>query len=269
MDKLILQIAGYIIQITFKEKRRNRVVDRFKEEIKDYYMNFLILETAKKIDFKIDMIDKKILSLDFIKEGTPNKIQAFIPYFERRSTKKVTTYFYISLDQLDQILKHFLEKLLVKNGGFILNTYFEFTKKNVNIFFLNKGFEEKNILTGLRAKKRLLTEGTFFVKKKYRDFYLYHAPFNGDRLSKEQVSDGYRTGKLFLIDKFNNFKVEKIINKEQYVAHFLTFSNISSLYQRIEYKQNASQCMKNFLGFLNRYDLFSYQLSKENLKISY
>ena len=49
MDKLILQIAGYIIQITFKEKRRNRVVDRFKEEIKDYYMNFLILETAKKI----------------------------------------------------------------------------------------------------------------------------------------------------------------------------------------------------------------------------
>src|SRR3990167_7720609 len=183
MNKLILRIAEYNIQITFKEKQRSIIIDRFKEEIKDHYKNFILLETAKKIDYKIDIIDQKILSLDFIKENTPSKIQALIPYFERRSMNKVTTYFYISLDQLDQILKHFLEKLLVKNGGFILNTYFEFTNKNVNIFFLDKGLEEKNAITELRTKVLLLIEGGVFVKKKRRDFYLYQAPFIGNRLS--------------------------------------------------------------------------------------
>jgi len=267
MNQIVLSVGGFYIQIIFKLENKFFYKHILERDIKKFYRNFITQERQEKYDFIINIVDKGIRSVDFVKAGTSNQIQTYINFFNRSKKNKITSYYYISINQFDYLFLHVLEKLLIKNKGFILQSVATIIKNKAILFLGGKESINAFIISHLSKQFPILLTDKNIIKKEANQFLMYQIPtLRSARLSILQ-SIGYTIKEIYLIRKSANYAVLPVRKKEAIANQLLKFSNVPKLLRHLELKQYSSNSLRYFFEFVNKNNFYSINIGGDKYKI--
>lgn len=246
MDKevTILNIANFNIQIKFGKTEWPWLKKKMIDELFNYYDGFIVNEAPKKIDYKINFIDKK--TLEIISRFKEKK--TFINFYQEEKNGDITTFYQISISQFQLVIRDVLEKLLTKNKGFIFHASASNVKGRAYIFLGRPGAGKSTVMKLLNERFPSLADDSVIIRKENKSYSLYQTPFiEKENWVKKRHGD-FPIKKIFFLRKANYFKMEKISNKDfllkKIIQQFWTEEN--HLKRQIKYVMRFVAEFNNF-----------------------
>lgn len=221
MNKVLLSIAGFNIQLIFKGSKINspfRFKEKLKNDILDYCDKFIVREKINKADFSIELVyefDPEILSIK-------PKRKFYSILYKEVSKNLISTYSHIGLFQFQRILMHALYTLLINNNGVLLHASAININGKANIFLGSSGSGKSTVLSLLSKNYMPLADDTVAMRKDKNIYYFYPTPFLERELWVKKVIDRYALGKIFFLRKSSSFEMERINNKELVLKRIAT-----------------------------------------------
>ena len=207
---IYLNIAGFNLQINLRPTEWEFAKKLKEKEIKNYWQGFIV-NNPKKIDYKINFIEKSYLEVFYKKKEK----KQYMGFFEEKNNKEINTFYQISIFQFQVILRHITNKLLTGNG-FILHG----SASNINgrafLFTGSNGAGKSTIMKLLKNKFSPLADDTVIIKKENSKYFLYQTPLIEKEWWVEKRSRGLLLRKIYFIKKEKFFE-EKIIKDNSFL----------------------------------------------------
>lgn len=217
---IYLNIAGFNIQIDLKPTERQFAFKLKDKEIKKYWTGFVV-DKPKKIDFKINFIERSYLEVLYKKKEK----KQYMGFFEEKNNKEINTFYQISIFQFQTILRHIVNKLL-KGNGFILHSSASNISGKAFLFTGNSGAGKSTTMKLLNSEYPALADDTVIIKKEKSQYYLYQTPSIEKEWWVKKTSQKLPLEKVYFLKKEIFFKEEKIIDKnlpfEKIIRQFWT-----------------------------------------------
>jgi|GEM_PF-2256907 len=250
IDHLILNIAGFNIQINFKKTEWEFAYEKLKKEILHYFQGFIV-QKKNKIDYFIDIEETTTLILN---KKYPEKY--FVNFFDKKKDKTITTYYQISLLQFQMILREALIDLLAKNRGFVSHGS-AVEKDKVAFIFTGKNRAGKSTaMRLLYPKLTALADDTVIIKKENGRYFLYQTPFIEKNDWIYKTNKKYLIESVFFLKKSHNFRTEKIKNKEKILKMMIN--------QFWSSEKNYKKQIKYLFDFVENFNQFYYLYFAKN-----
>lgn len=244
-DTIYLQIAGFNIKIYFQKTEWNFARELLQYEIQTYCEGFITKQNRKKVDFQIDIEDKREPEMFLHK----NKRQHLINFYETTDNKKITTFYQISIFEFLIILRDVLERLLNETDGFFLHASATNVKGKATFFVGKSGAGKSTIITLINENYPALADDSVIVKKESNLYYFYQTPLlekNWRRLRKS--SKRYIIKKVFFIRKAKFFNIKKVEDKN-YI--------LQKIHRQVHSEKKISrQNMKQVIHFVSEFNNF-------------
>lgn len=226
-ETIYLNIAGFNIKINFYPTQWKLLYRVKKNEIRRYWSGFIVNQTPKKIDYRINFVEKFFLETIVKKKQT----KYYISFFEEKTEKETITYYQISFIQFQLILRQIINDIL-QDKGFIVHG----SASNINgraLIFLGPSTAGKSTTMKLiNSQYPSLADDTVIIKKENNKYLLYQTPFIEKESWVKKTYAKYEIKSVFFIKKANFFKIIKIINKNkifnEIAKQFWTNENIHS-----------------------------------------
>ncbi|MGB9883542.1 MAG: hypothetical protein ACPLRN_03465 [Microgenomates group bacterium] len=205
-ESIYLNIADFNIEINFYPTELEFAKNLKKEEITKYWSGFIV-KKPKKIDFRINFINKNPELFELKKTN-----KTFFLFYKSLK-RSIFTYYFISFIQLQFLFRQILF-LLLKNKGFIIHCSAVADKNNNAYLFLGKpGSGKSTIASLIKGDFKQLADDTGIIKKEGKNYFFYQTPFIE---KKELIKNNfkYQVKKIFFLKKDQFFKIEKIEDKK-------------------------------------------------------
>jgi len=261
MEKSIfLNIAGFSIQINLKPTEWDFAINLKAKEIKRYWGGFII-KNPKRINFKINFIERSYLEVYFNKKEK----KQYLGFFEEKNKKEINTFYQISIFQFQIILRRAISILLAGNG-FILHGSASNIKGKAYLFTGNNGAGKSTIMKLLNPEYQALADDTIIIKKENKQYFLYQTPFIEKEWWVKKNSQKLPLERVYFLKKETYFKEEKINDKtllfEKIIKQFWTendefISKKTTLIYQFTHKFNyfynlsLAKNKKKLLDFIN------------------
>lgn len=245
MSSLFIKIAGFVIRFQFKEINQEGVKDFFLDVLERYLGGFSV-EPNPKIDYTIEVVQK--LNFEFFFQSKHRK--NYLLLSRDISSKKILTFYYVSYQQLQLILRTICQKLLTKNKGIILHASASLVNGEARVFLGKSGAGKSTTVKLLSKVFQPLADDIVILKKEGREFYFYQTPFIENNFISGKSLKRYPLGGVYFIKKSSDYSIDKIKDKNKLVKHLL-----SQLFTE-NYDQLAQT--KYLLSFINNFDNFNY-----------
>lgn len=211
MYKVFLNIAGFKLGIRFNKTELPFAKERlYRNHIYDLYRGFVTEEEVKKPDFWIDIIHTSSIEVISDKKRGKN----FVHFYKHLNKKRIVTFYHLSDTQLELILRKVLQILLAKSKGLLIHASASLVGDKAYLFLGQSGAGKSTIIKLLSSNYPSLGDDSAIIKYKEDNYYFYQTPF------KEKSEWIYRSGikfpieKILFLRKSQNFKIDKIKNKE-------------------------------------------------------
>lgn len=256
MECIYLSIGKFVCCINFGSYNDSTFMpvyfkDKIKNDVISYLSGYIIKKPIEKPDYYINFIDQKQFFQNDLSKDSEGNFRT--PYYKIASSKKITTYYHISLYQFQFILKTILARKFAGKKWFIFHSSvvnlngaaFAFTGKS------GAGKSTAAKLISSTGKYNSLADDTSLVIEEKNKFYVFQTPFIEKDSSIEKGKEKYHLKKVFFLKKSKDYKVIKINNKtlilEQIVSGLVAFS-----------KTELNNQTKLALKFINSFDQFYY-----------
>ncbi len=214
---IFLKIAGFFIGLKFNKSEPPFLIEKkFAERTVFYYQAFITKEKPHKVDYWIDF--KYTTQYKMLFEDSSEKF--YINFYEKKSNKKIITYYHVSGNQLKIIIRSILQELLQKNNGMIIHASAAKINDKAAIFFGKSGAGKSTISTLLSDFFPKLADDNIILKKEGKKYFLYQAPFIEKDLSVKKSSENLEVGWIFFLKKASYNKIKKI-SKEKVIKKTL------------------------------------------------
>ncbi len=231
MKHLVLQIADLKILINFIQ-REKKVMNLLESMIKKIYRPFILDQIIQEPHFTIEVVDKNIIPLDFIRDDMKKTIETYGNFYERRMQAKIITYYHIGIEQFHYLLTHIIERLLFKHSGFMVQGQM-------------KEF-------GLLLKPSTPELQLIIIRKFRGDFFGYPFPKFIDLKNNSRPSDKVKLKSIFMVKNKLSSSIKEIKNKESLISQLSHISNIFNMQKFIEYKQYTNYSVKTLFDFIQK-----------------
>jgi hypothetical protein len=251
---ICLNIAGFYIKINFHEYEWELFSKIFIESIQNYYSNYLVDNQNKKTDFNIEIFEEKDLLLNKNKKN-----HYFIEYFNKTGKNRITSYYHISLNQFQLVLREVLI-ILIKGDGFMIHASAAEGKDGAIIFFGKSGDGKSTVVNFIKDDFFGLADDTGIIRKVNKKYFFYQTPFFEKNNWIIRSNKKYPIDKIFFIKKADFFKIDKIIERDLNMKRIL-----EQIWVREKLDNNQIKKVFNFVAvFKNFYEL-SFAKDKNNL----
>jgi len=255
VETIYLNIAGFNIQINLQPTEWDFAKKLKEKEIKKYWAGFIISQ-PKKINYKINFVEKRYIDIIYKKK----KKRQYMSFFEEKNKKAINTFYRVSIFQFQTILRHIINKLLAGHG-FILHG----SASNINgrafLFTGRNGAGKSTIMKLLKDKFPPLADDTIFIKKEDGKYYLYQTPFIEKEWWVKKNSQKLELRKVYFLKKERFFKEELIKNKS-----FL-FEKIAkqSWVEEDKFVNKKTKLIYQFAHSFNKFYYLSFTKNKKRL----
>lgn len=172
-----LQAAGISVKFTFKPTDLIFFKKRIIEDIIKTWGNVgYLTKTAKRKDFEI-VFKKDDKTINVYKKKNKHFFLTFVRHFKRR---RVETFYYVDLLQLQMLLKEIFSYLLMKKGGFLLHGSGAINRKNELLLFFAQSGGGKTTVSNLISSKngyKKFCDDMFIAKKVKNKWFFFSSPF--------------------------------------------------------------------------------------------
>ncbi len=245
-NNIILNIADFNFKINFRKIENIKHKKEFKKNILKKYSGFIKKNNYKKIDYVINVVSTITIEIIYKKEtGT-----YFFSTFCFKNSNTIETNYHISFSQFSVIIREALQKLLIKNNGFLLHGSAVAKNSMAYIFTGHSGAGKSTIMKLLSSCYKSLGDDSVIIKKENNKFYLYQTPlFEKNWLDKDYKK--YEIKGIYFLKKAKQFKIERIYGKNHTIIKLtgqLLASNKYIKDTKIEFRQ-LTQFIKNFDNF--------------------
>lgn len=251
IEPLFLSIAGFNIGIKFKKTDPPGAEMLFRNRIQDFYNDFIFLGDRKKIDFCIEVNQRKNFEV-YIQQKNKNDVSLrknFIIFFEEKGNRKISTFYHISMQQLQLILRDICQKLLAENGGLITHASSVLVKGSADIFLGPSGAGKSTAMKIVSTKYPALADDMIIIRKEgATKYFAYQTPFKEKNALSGKSPKKYDLGKIFFLRKSRENKVIKIQKKEQIIQLVIK--------QFFTKQEHLNIQMKNILEFVANFNDF-------------
>lgn len=217
---IYLNVAGFNIQINLKSTEWDFAFKLKEKEIKKYWTGFIV-NKPKKINFKINFIERSYLEIYYKKKERKH----YIGFFEEKNKKEINTFYQISIFQFQAILRSIIIRLLAGNG-FILHGSASNIKGKAYLFTGNNGAGKSTTMKLLNPEYPALADDTVIIKKENNRYFLYQTPFIEKEWWVKKNSQKLVLEKVYFLKKETYFKEETIADKtllfEKIIKQFWT-----------------------------------------------
>jgi len=253
MGDIFLNFVGFNFKFTFQSIEWDYIKNRIKKEMSSYYKGFLLDKEPSKIDFTIKFIFDKGPTMIFFE-----KTQKKFIFFYKMKKKKVFCSHHINPFQFELILRHIIP-LLLDSNGFVLHASAVNYQGKAYVFVGRPGAGKSTTMKFLSSKHVPLGDDTVVIREKEKNkFFVYQTPF----VEKENWFDRKKgelpLGKIFFVKKAKDFKIEKIINKEDYVINRLMIQIFSLFKPGLVKKGFVEKRMKFLMSFVKKFNYFYF-----------
>lgn len=234
-DKLILDIAGFNITATFKLSATSNLSREYKLAFTSSYKDFLTPKRNKKINFLLEFRDRpkkyqaKHKKSRLISEGK-NKIvifyQDYIPFW--------------------LVMQNAIYILCSNNNGIVIHASSAAYDDTAFLFIGRSGAGKSTIIRLLKPAFTPLSDDITIIRKNRHNFYLYQQPIP-ERNYYQASSKPFIIRKVYFLEKSDNFRVEKIVNKEYVLLRLLK-----------ELKVSDERIVKNLMSFTSIFNGFFF-----------
>ncbi len=255
-DIIILNIAGFYLQINFFPTESAFARDKIEMDIRKDYAGFITKEKPKKIDFQIGFVDKRQLFLIYKKKEK----KYYLSFYEIKNKTHFVTFYQISLIQFQIIIRGVLVELLSKNQGFILHASASKISNQACLFTGQPGAGKSTAMMLLDRKYPSLADDTVIVRKEGKIYYFYQTPFIEKEAWVKKNYKKFPVARIFFLKKARLFKTEKTNNREYVLGRL-----IRQLWT--EEKQSKRQ-LSYLMSFVNGFDGFYFlYFAKDSQKL--
>lgn len=255
-NKLMLNIAGFYIEVNFYQTKGGSVREKIEIEIKENYAGFIVLGEPKKIDFQIDFVQRKDLFTLYKRKEK----KYYINFFEVKNKNHWLTFYQISPIQFQIIIRSVLLDLLSKNKGFILHASASKTNKTACLFTGRPGAGKSTAMSLLQKNFLPLADDTVIIKKEKNNYYLYQTPFTEKEAWVKKEAKKYLINRVFFLRKAKLFKTEKINDKEYILDRI-----IKQFWTEEKLAKKQLGYMMNFINGFN--DFYFLYFAKDSQKL--
>ncbi|GIW63849.1 MAG: hypothetical protein KatS3mg091_651 [Patescibacteria group bacterium] len=255
MKKIYLNVANLTIKIEFTKTEFPVYRNYVYKVLYDFFNNFLLSKTDKKISWTIKFINPKekikILSTDtnefFINLYTIKNKTSFIPY----STAGIP---------IVTAINHTLFYLVKENGLLAIHSSSVLINDKVFIFIGPENAGKTTVKNFLKDKFKPIMDDCIIINKDENNKILaFQTPFldKDPNILKQPL--GYKIHSFYFLKKSNNFKIKKIKNKilisnlllENFHVKPKNLSLLANIinnytFYSLEFKNNKKNFLSNF-----------------------
>lgn len=253
MEPILLSVAGFNIGIKFKKTDQPNLKKLFRQQIQNFYKNFIVFQKSQIIDYWIEVIQRKNFEVYVqIEHGKDElKKRNYVIFYEEVEYKKIVTFYHLSMLQFQLVLREVCQKLLVENQGLIFHASASLVEGSAWIFLGPSGAGKSTAMTILSSKYKALADDTIIIRKEgINSFYFYQTPFQEKNAWFDKSPKRYNLGKIFILKKSKYNKIEKKVNKEKLIQIIVK--------QFFTKQEHLNTQMKNLLKFIADFDEFYF-----------
>ena len=256
---MLLRIAGFNIKLIFEPTDMVIFENRLMRDIeKHVYSPYGVTSFSLKPDYTIIIkYDKRI----FLHKS--KKITAQAPLFKETSRSVLETNYYVSFDQFNYVLMFVLNRLLMKNDGFLLHCAAISTKKGAIIFVGNENAGKSTVRALLGDKFNPISDDALIIKYErgkysaYQHCLIERNPVTGKSDKK------YTIYRIFLLQKSDSCQSIIIKDKMQIVPLLLKNTSLYKFKEHVEYPHYENITMINFLRFIDTFSFYRLLFSRD------
>lgn len=214
MDTLFFNLAGFNIQINFIHKvgeswHVEYLRNKIHSELVVYLKGFIVFEKPKAIDITIEFTDG---AFEKVLISKTNK-KAYFPIFKLSKSQKIITYYQISLNQFQTVLRQTILTLFKKKSGFIIHSS-SIVKNGYGYLFLGKsGAGKSTIVDLLNQKYQAFSDDMTIIRNIKNKYYIFQTPFAEKGWWIKKNTHRYELRRVMILHKSKDFKIKKIFNK--------------------------------------------------------
>lgn len=209
MSKINVEVAGYIIQLQFAETEYASINEWYIPTIKDIFNGFIIQYTPKKIDFTIQLVWNMRPSL--VHREKENEYFAKICNFP--SSVRMVTYYQNSINHFQLALWHALDRLLLKDNGFMVHAAASLVDRKVHLFLGESGAGKSTASKLLKGKFEKIADDALIIKKNGGKYVCYQMPYLEKEGGFTKSSKKYLLGNIYFLKKAKIFNQMVFHNK--------------------------------------------------------
>jgi len=254
MDSIYLKIAGFVIKLELKGYKGGKPVQDFFKKILSKYLAGFVINSSKVEDYCIEIIEKP--HFEFLFEINLDKNYLFL--YESISPKRIRTFYYISYQQIQIIIRSICQKLLVKNKGLMVHASASLIDGKAYIFLGQSGAGKSTIVKILSAKYHPLADDMLIVKLEDGKPYLYQVPFVERNFIQNKNLERYEIGGFYFLQKSLIQKQELVENKEEIIQRF-----IEQLFSEEEDKTMQIDSLFELISIFNNFNYLYFSLKRQ------
>jgi len=252
---IFLTIAGFQIKIIFGKTDWLFAKNKLRDEIVYYYKDFISNMKPRKLDFTIELIEKK--GVELLHKQYESKY--FVNLFEEFGKNKIVGYYSINLVQLQLIIRNIIFKLSLKYKVFFLHSSAADINGEACLFLGNQGAGKSTIVNLLKEKFPLLADDISIIRNELNEYYFYQTPFiEREWIRKKSIK--YKIAKIFFLKKAHNFMLQKIKNKD-----YILKKIIEQLFVNKESENIQIKYLTAFVSEFNHFYSLSFAKEKAGL----
>lgn len=212
MKPLYLSIAGFNIAIFFHPTEDPFLIEKYtRERIKNFYPGFVSKGEVKKIDFFIDYFYKTSFEV-VLKQKQKN---FYVNFYKETKSDRFETYYHISDNQFQIILRAVIQKLLSRNRGLIFHASASLINNKACIFLGASSAGKSTTVNLVDPKFKPLADDSIIIKFEQNRPFFYQTPFIEKNFHIEKYSKRYDLGGFFFLKKSKKLVLERISDKEK------------------------------------------------------
>jgi len=221
-SEVYLEIAGFLFRIYFllQEENQHGIVgelSRRKEFIRYFskiFKNFIISDNKRRIDYTIIIESKDVI---FTNTNGIKTNSISLPLFEYITDNKIKTYYYVSVYQIQHIIRDIVFNLVVKNNGCVIHGSAVEINNKVHLFLGASTTGKSTIIRIVKSEYNPIADDIVLLKRENSKYFVYATPFIEKQRWIKKENKKYELKSMYFIQKSKKTFIEKISDPEQIV----------------------------------------------------
>lgn len=244
MKTIHLSISGFNIRIILGRAQTPFYKEKWIEDIRCHLGTYIMKETPIQIDYTIKFTEKKIYPF----RSKDEKKSKYISYMEDSGKCTITTFYIISIAQLELILMEIICRLFKNNPGFFIHSSVCRDKSNAFLFNGMEGAGKSTIIKLLQPEYTTIADDSAIIRKIGNSYYVFQTIHHEKKRNIIRTEKKFLLNKFFFLEKSTTCKIVKLDRKEE-ITHRL-------MSQILIYFVEDKLSVKHLLKFISEYNNF-------------